>query len=344
MVHKRNSSVDASNVLFLRLVRVKTLELVGNHPAQAAPTATTLSLEIPVVALLNMPLALPLLLHPHVRTQASLTFHSVRRGGAKHANGCGEMTARWIFNRGSWNMSTTNKGFNYIFNTSKEDHKIAKVLSGYKPKDAVSLQDLSSFDAQTLESIVGVQRVLYSSCYKLEAERYNVNKKVLNVLTTCVVRHFPLLKSLNPGSPVVKRVEVAVKPKEPSQDQKIIDHQAAVIKYFIEHINRQDARMDALEAKQTNDPIQATNKRSCQEEDKPAVGTPKKKQHRGSVTHLHATWFAWYTQEPKWMAHAPKQQRSKAKILVAFMKLFLHDGFALDSNEADYRDQVLDLV
>ncbi|OWZ19947.1 hypothetical protein PHMEG_0005723 [Phytophthora megakarya] len=97
------------------------------------------------------------------------------------------MTARWIFDRGSWNMSTTNKGFNNIFNTSKEDHKIAKVLGGYKPKDAVSLQDLSSFDAQTLDSIVD-----------LEADRYFANKKVLDELTACVVRHFSLLKALNP--------------------------------------------------------------------------------------------------------------------------------------------------
>ncbi|OWZ05845.1 hypothetical protein PHMEG_00021993 [Phytophthora megakarya] len=218
MVHKRNISVDASNVLFLRLVRVKTSEeqglsifpdvdfatcpvlaialalvsqaapcpeLVGNLPAQAAPTTATLSPEIPLLALLNMPSTTTGLVAPaaparsdtsptiytHVNrvldrvvpaagVEASLTSHSFRRGGAQHANGCDEMTARWIFDRGSWNMSTTNKGFNYIFNTSKEDHKIAKVLSGYKPKDAVSLQDLSSFDAQTLDSIVDVLYLL----------------------------------------------------------------------------------------------------------------------------------------------------------------------------------------
>uniref|UniRef100_H3GYX2 Tyr recombinase domain-containing protein n=1 Tax=Phytophthora ramorum TaxID=164328 RepID=H3GYX2_PHYRM len=55
--------------------------------------------------------------------KVALTSHSFRRGGAQHANGGGELTARWIFDRGAWNMSTTNKGFNYIFNTSKEDHK-----------------------------------------------------------------------------------------------------------------------------------------------------------------------------------------------------------------------------
>ncbi|OWY97990.1 hypothetical protein PHMEG_00031356 [Phytophthora megakarya] len=303
MVHKRNISVDASNVLFLRLIRVKTveeqglsilpdvdfatcpvlvialalvsqaapcLELVGNLPAQAAPKTATLSSLIPLIALLNMPSINTALVAPaaparsdtsptiytHANcvldriipaagVEATLTSHSFRRSGAQHENGCDEMPARWTFDRGSWNMNTTHKGFNYIFNTSKVDHNIAKVIS--------------------------VQRVLFSSCYKLESERYNVNKKVLDVLTACVVRHFPLLKALKPGSPVVKRVEVAVshvkyseaellawsshlargpvpchitqpsdiqtsryeaKPKEPTLEQKIIDYQAAVIQHL----------------------------------------------------------------------------------------------------------------
>ncbi|POM79095.1 Hypothetical protein PHPALM_3298 [Phytophthora palmivora] len=57
--------------------------------------------------------------------------HSFRRGGAQHANGSGELTARCIFDRGTWNTSTTNKGFNYSFNTSKEDHMVGKILSGH---------------------------------------------------------------------------------------------------------------------------------------------------------------------------------------------------------------------
>ncbi|OWZ19400.1 hypothetical protein PHMEG_0006357 [Phytophthora megakarya] len=49
----------------------------------------------------------------------TLTSYSFRRGGAQHVNGCDGLTQRWIFDRGAWNMSTTNKGFNYIFNTSR---------------------------------------------------------------------------------------------------------------------------------------------------------------------------------------------------------------------------------
>ncbi|KAG6583022.1 Glycine cleavage system H protein [Phytophthora cinnamomi] len=59
-----------------------------------------------------------------------LSTHSFRRGGAQHANARSDLTARWIFDRGAWNMTTTNKEFAYVFNTPKEDHQVAKVLSG----------------------------------------------------------------------------------------------------------------------------------------------------------------------------------------------------------------------
>ncbi|EGZ07548.1 hypothetical protein PHYSODRAFT_364444, partial [Phytophthora sojae] len=54
-------------------------------------------------------------------------------------------------------------------------------------------------------------------------------------------------------------------------------------------------------------------------------------------------WFTWYAQEPRWQAAAPKQLRSRSKLLVAFMKLFIEDGFALDTAAEDYRDRVLEL-
>ncbi|KUG01138.1 hypothetical protein AM587_10001151 [Phytophthora nicotianae] len=440
MIKKRNISIDAADVFFLRLVRVKTSEeqglslfpdadfstcpllavalalsvqaapspaLIDNLPDQVLQTPTSLSPDVPLVELLNAPpstsgLSTPVppppragtapTIYAHVNrvldrvcpaagVSAALTSHSFRRGGAQHANGCEKMTARWIFDRGSWNLSTTNKGFNYIFNTSREDHMIAKVLSGYKPSAAVHLQDLSSFDADTLDSIARFQRVLFAACYQLETEAFNINRKVLDVLTACLVRHYPVLKDLNPKSPAVNRLETCVahagrtladllawsahlakarnpckeseepatpprkhesNSTEPSQEQKIIEHQAAVIKHLIENSKRQDARMDMLEAKINGDPVAATHKRNRQDEDTADVSEPKKKQRRGSVTHLHATWFTWYAQEPRWYAGEPKQQRSKAKLLVAFMKLFLEDGFVLDEKSADYRDRVLE--
>ncbi|KAG3029628.1 hypothetical protein PC121_g11303 [Phytophthora cactorum] len=72
-----------------------------------------------------------------------LTSHSFRRGGAQHTNGAG-MCIRWIFDRGAWNMTATNKAFAYVFNTPSEDHKVARVLSSHEPEKAVPLLSLDS--------------------------------------------------------------------------------------------------------------------------------------------------------------------------------------------------------
>ncbi|ETO59028.1 hypothetical protein F444_22594, partial [Phytophthora nicotianae P1976] len=54
--------------------------------------------------------------------------------------------------------------------------------------------------------------------------------------------------------------------------------------------------------------------------------------------------FAWYAQEPRtWQSAISKQQKADAKLHVASMKLFLSDGFVLDTTVPDYRDRVVTL-
>ncbi|KAJ0391679.1 hypothetical protein P43SY_011575 [Pythium insidiosum] len=59
-----------------------------------------------------------------------LSSHSFRRGGPQHANGSADLSPQWIFDRGAWNMTSTNKAFPYVFNTTSEDQKVVKYLSG----------------------------------------------------------------------------------------------------------------------------------------------------------------------------------------------------------------------
>ncbi|GMF40606.1 unnamed protein product [Phytophthora fragariaefolia] len=102
--------------------------------------------------------------------------------------------------------------------------------------------------------------------------------------------------------------------------------------------------MDLLEASMNGDSAPSARKRFIDDEDRSEVSEEStKKKRRGSATHLHATWFTWYAQEPYWQRGAPKQRRSKSKLLVAYMKLFIADGFIFDSAAADYRDRVLEL-
>lgn len=92
-------------------------------------------------------------------------------------------------------MSTTTKGFNYIFNSSIEDHKITKLNSTYKPYATVSLQALSGFVARILKSNAEVQCFLFSTYYICQAVNRSVNKKMLDF------RHFQIIEDLKPINP-----------------------------------------------------------------------------------------------------------------------------------------------
>ncbi|GMF21091.1 unnamed protein product [Phytophthora fragariaefolia] len=63
---------------------------------------------------------------------------------------------------------------------------------------------------QTLESIEGAQRKRFATCYQLNIECFNFSKKVIDELTACDLRYYPLLKKLNPERPAIKRVESCV--------------------------------------------------------------------------------------------------------------------------------------
>ncbi|ETL98755.1 hypothetical protein L917_04239 [Phytophthora nicotianae] len=99
--------------------------------------------------------------------------------------------------------------------------------------------------------------------------------------------------------------------------------------------------MDILEAKvEGNTQQHRIDKRQREKEQKQDKAH---KRRRTSVTHLHATWYPWHAQEPRWLSDLPKQQRSNAKQLVPYMKLFTAESFVLDPRAENYRDRVLAL-
>ncbi|POM76563.1 Hypothetical protein PHPALM_6181 [Phytophthora palmivora] len=385
LLRKPNISIDAGNVLFIPFIRIKTSEeqglslfpgtdfetcpmlamalailiqttpstdVIDNLPEMQDQAAITLSPSrswifsttlLTQLDLAHRPLLVLRRRPPSTHICADIPFLPTR--GAQHANGRCELTARWIFDRGAWNMSTTNEGFNYIFNTSKEDHMVNKILSGHDTSTNVTIQDLRSFDSQTRSTISSLQQHLFSTCHDLQAAQHDVNQAVLDVLTSTVIRHYPLLKCLNAEVRAIKRIEACTaeagcslvellawsshlaNPELPCDDskpssahqtfeksltrsteQKVIDHQAAVINHFIEHVKLQEARTDALEAKM-NGPRQGTHKRQKSETSQCDVSQAKKKQRRSSLPHLRATWYGWYAQEPPlWWAPISKQQ------------------------------------
>ncbi|GMG15868.1 unnamed protein product [Phytophthora fragariaefolia] len=112
----------------------------------------------------------------------------------------------------------------------------------------------------------------------------------------------------------------------------------AVQAHLLQDEELHDERMDNLEAKMEGVPPQDKSKKRQQE---PSEQEDKPKRRRMSVAYLHATWFARYGQEQRWMAGAPNRQRSNAKQFVALMKLFAAHDLKLGPSTTDYRDQIL---
>ncbi|POM79247.1 Hypothetical protein PHPALM_3133 [Phytophthora palmivora] len=151
-----------------------TVALIDNLPDVPVATIVKLSPSTPLLEVLNHPeefAALepaaspvspsqsPVDTTPTIYTHVNRLLNRVARvAGVSDALTSQE---RWIFDRGAWNMSTTNKGFNYIFNTSREDHKVSKTLNGYDTETKVKALDLKPFDTDTQEKITDVQRMLF---------------------------------------------------------------------------------------------------------------------------------------------------------------------------------------
>ncbi|KAG6584743.1 Phosphatidylinositol 4-kinase PIK1 [Phytophthora cinnamomi] len=305
-------------------------------------------------------------------TSEALSSHSFRRGGAQHANADERLAPQWIFDRGAWDMSKVNKGFAYVFNTPQEDRKVARVLSGWSVDDVPNVVDVAALDHSTQEQLARLQDLLYSSCSGLNDSRFNVSHKVLAVLTAYLVKYFPQLKMLSPCAPIVVRVEECLDEAGISRADMIAwssalnsapstssegsnkqhdearecrgCHHSAVIEELIAMNRTLNARLAVIEAAL----LKGASTTVTQAADEQGEATsdpdpePKPKRRKKQATHLSTSWYEWYTKVPPVWSSTDRQKKSESRHVVAFMKLFLVGGWALDVKAEDYKDQVLD--
>ncbi|GMF47364.1 unnamed protein product [Phytophthora fragariaefolia] len=270
---------------------------------------------------------------------ADLTSHSFRRGGAQHANGNDRLAAQWIFGRGAWDMSKTNKAFAYITNTAREDRKVARVLSGWGADDKPAIIDIANLDHTTQERLGRFQTLLFR--IGLKEQRLNISNKVLSVLTEYPIRYYPSLKELAPTAPIVIRVEecleaadipvadilslsvtlsTAASPPVEGQIPDKPNHICARIDHFLAVIEELIASNKALAARLSIDEAAQLNPKRTQET------TPLK--------------------QPRYVrsgAQTEAQEKTSYKpVILVVRMLFLVDGFKLDENDDDIKDRVLE--
>jgi len=274
-----------------------------------------------------------------------LTSHSFRRGGAQHANGSATLSSSWIFDRGEWNMTTTNKAFAYVFNIPREDHMVAMVLSGFKPQERGPLASLDVLDSQAQIKIRAVSARLFHTCYKLDTPQYNVSAPVLDVLMAYLLRHYPSLKQLQSESLAVQRLETCAVaagssvaellawsahlalgrytqdhdtkpgrgPTGTIEDHPIVRQQAALIDQLVKINTTTNARLSALEAtletalgQKTSRPASTSINLGNEDQETEVSDPPAKRRRTVQVAYLRDVWFSWYTESPRLWASSER--------------------------------------
>ncbi|OWZ13568.1 hypothetical protein PHMEG_00013081 [Phytophthora megakarya] len=118
-------------------------------------------------------------------------------------------------------------------------------------------------------------------------------------------------------------------------------HLLAVIDELIASNRSLSARFTIVEAALlSSKQKQAPNEQPQEQDTLHPESRPKRK--KNAATNLSNAWFEWYTRVPRVWNSAGRQKKSEYRHVITVMKLFLSEGFALDSNASDYKDQVLD--
>ncbi|KAG3002050.1 hypothetical protein PC121_g19657 [Phytophthora cactorum] len=121
----------------------------------------------------------------------NLTYHSFRRGGAQHANSDPLLSAQWICGRGSWNMIAANKAFTYVFNTTSEDQKVARVLSGWDASKKPPVSTLSWFDSASQQQALELGNLLFQPSIDTQDPEKKLNGRMAEVVVASLIQHFP---------------------------------------------------------------------------------------------------------------------------------------------------------
>ncbi|KAF0710951.1 hypothetical protein AaE_012305 [Aphanomyces astaci] len=276
-------------------------------------------------------------------------------------------------------MTATNKAFAYVFNTSNEDQKVARVLSGWPAGATVVAPSLEIFDAATKKELARMQAVLFASCIGMQDNKYNINNEVVTLLMVYLTRSYPMLKALCASAPLVKRIDTVAKQVgvnieafvawgtllrnckvqaseavSMSTMNSFAEQQTDMIQVLTEQNKRLMDRIQDVEATLAASastagqsvgtmPLAKGAKRDASVPESDVV--PAKKS-RGEAIMPSTLWFEWFTLVPRpWNQgnDGNRQRRSDMKLLVDFMRLFIEGGYSLDENKDGYRDEVLKL-
>ncbi|KAG2787351.1 hypothetical protein PC129_g6312 [Phytophthora cactorum] len=143
-----------------------------------------------------------------VKLTHGLTSHSFRRGATMHAND-GSLAENWNIERGGWQLDRVNKAFGYMLGTTQADQNVARVLSGWRPKEDPRLPSLRALEYPVLARAEKLQALLFTNTLGFADHAMNLDEDVAKVLTATLTLHYLDMLVLSPDSAIVARVRDA---------------------------------------------------------------------------------------------------------------------------------------
>ncbi|KUF84407.1 hypothetical protein AM588_10000687 [Phytophthora nicotianae] len=140
-----------------------------------------------------------------IRLTPGLTSHSYRRGAAMHAND-GSLADNWIIERGGWQLDRVNKAFGYMLGTTQADQKVARVLSGWNPKERARLPSLLVLEQPILARAQQLQTQLFTNTSAFSDSSLNLDVEVAEVLAATLIMHYPDMLVLSDTSAFIVRM------------------------------------------------------------------------------------------------------------------------------------------
>jgi hypothetical protein len=117
---------------------------------------------------------------------------------------------QWILDRGGWQLSHLNKAFEYLFNSTTEDQKVAKYLSGWQPDDAVWTPSLEMLDTGVQHAVQLFRFNVFHLDTTPDVEEFRFRDDVINLLTAVLIFNYPEMTKLQPRSLFQRRVVAAL--------------------------------------------------------------------------------------------------------------------------------------
>ncbi|POM60291.1 hypothetical protein PHPALM_30876 [Phytophthora palmivora] len=258
-----------------------------------------------------------------------------------------------------------------MLGTTQAEQKVARVLSGWNPKDGARHPSLRALEESNLSRALKLQALLFASTLGFADPALNLDEELAEVLTATLVMHYPDMLLLADSSAFFVRMQlltwsVAIRraftpSPAPAESRDSSAQYTALVDLLKKQINililqnkRIEERLLAVESpKATSERPLSDSRGDTLRRDGSMpevaqttaqlsrVARPKKK----GLQLLSAIWYEWFTAEPP--VHRSRSVKKTTlyefRHIAGYMMLFLPSGFKLDASSPAFKSEVLEL-